>query len=112
MKGSPLGFDRLLFFEFGAFLYTRKSEAAGWPDWLNVPTVLPNSSDDSCRTIKILWRCARAHHVTSQLEWNPHVSDEAMVANLKTLVERMGELTGRHVVWKSADIDDRGACTT
>ena len=44
---------------------------------------------------------------TPQLEWNPNVGDNQMVANLKDLVERMCQATSRKLEWNdSADEHD------
>ena len=45
--------------------------------------------------------------LTPQLEWNPNVGDNQMVANLKDVVERMCQATGRTPEWNdSTEVDD------
>jgi hypothetical protein len=44
------------------------------------------------------WQDTDTH---AQLVWNPHVGDDEMLANLKSLVERMAVATGRQVEWQT-----------
>ena len=39
----------------------------------------------------------------SRLEWNPHVGDNAMLANLQDVVEAMAAATGRTVAWHTKE---------